>query len=275
MHIASIITKDILPRLPDLQQLAHKAGEAIMAIYQTNSRGRLLDKSDQSPVTLADQQAHQCLITGLSCLFPEYAIVSEEDAVSHARPIFKPFWLIDPLDGTKEFLSGNKEFTVNLALVHEGFPVWGLVYAPALELMYWGGLGHGAYCQKLEQITSLPKVTDSRFSGNYRIMASKSHLNDETQAWINQWGPTELVQAGSSLKFCRIADGTADLYPRLAPTCEWDTAAAQAVLEGAGGHVFDLQGQRLMYGKEDVLNPSFIASRWSWEQHLKILNSKA
>jgi 3'(2'), 5'-bisphosphate nucleotidase len=106
-------------------------------------------------------------------------------------------------------------------------------------------------------------------------MASKSHLNDETQAWINQWGPTELVQAGSSLKFCRIADGTADLYPRLAPTCEWDTAAAQAVLEGAGGHVFDLQGQRLRYGKEDVLNPSFIASRWSWEQHLKILNSKA
>jgi 3'(2'), 5'-bisphosphate nucleotidase len=274
MHTATIVTKDILPRLSGVQQLARKAGEAIMAVYKTNSRGRLFDKSDQSPVTLADQQAHQCLISGLSCLFPGYSIISEEDVVSCARPLVKPFWLIDPLDGTKEFLNGDKEFTVNLALVYEGFPVWGLVYAPALELMYWGGLGHGAHCQKSEEITSLPRVSDCRFSGSYRITASKNHLNDETKAWIEQWGQTELVQAGSSLKFCRIADGTADLYPRLGPTCEWDTAAAQAVLEGAGGHVFDLHGRRLSYGKEDVLNPSFIASRWSWEQYYKIFNSK-
>jgi 3'(2'), 5'-bisphosphate nucleotidase len=178
------------------------------------------------------------------------------------------------LDGTKEFLNGNGEFTVNLAMIDNGFPVWGLVYAPALDLMYWGGMGHGAHCKKSGQITSLLRVTDSRFSGSYRIMASKSHLNDETLAWIEQWGRTELVHAGSSLKFCRVSDGTADFYPRLAPTCEWDTAAAQAVLEGAGGHVFDLQGKRLCYGKEDVLNPSFIASRWSWEQYLKKINSK-
>jgi 3'(2'), 5'-bisphosphate nucleotidase len=266
MHIASTFVNDIFQHLSDIQQLAWQAGEAIMTVYKTNSRGRLIDKADQSPVTLADQQAHECLVKGLSQIFQGCPIISEEDVVSHARPMNKPFWLIDPLDGTKEFLNGDKEFTVNLALIHDNFPVWGLVYAPALDLMYWGGMGHGAHAKQFEQVTALSMVMNRAFTGNYRIMASKSHLNKETQAWIEQWGQTELVQAGSSLKFCRIADGTADLYPRLAPTCEWDTAAAQAVLEGAGGHVFDLQGSRLKYGKKDVLNPSFIASRWTWEE---------
>lgn len=274
MQIASIFLNDISRRLPEIQQLARQAGEAIMTVYKTNSRGRLIDKSDQSPVTLADQHAHECLVKGLSHLFPSYLIISEEDMVSHERPTHEAFWLIDPLDGTKEFLSGDVDFTVNIALIYENYPVWGLVYAPAQELMYWGGLGYGAHRKKSEQITSLPRVTDSGFYGTYRIIASKSHLNDETRAWIKQWGQAELVQAGSSLKFCRIADGVADLYPRLAPTCEWDTAAAQAVLEGVGGHVFDLQGRRLSYGKKDILNPSFIASRWPWEQYVKLLNSK-
>lgn len=266
MHIASTFVNDIFQHLSDIQHLARQAGEAIMTVYKTNSRGRLIDKADQSPVTLADQQAHECLVKGLSQIFQGCPIISEEDVVSHARPMNKPFWLIDPLDGTKEFLNGDKEFTVNLALIHDNFPVWGLVYAPALDLMYWGGMGHGAHAKQFGQVTALSMVMNRAFTGNYRIMASKSHLNKETQAWIEQWGQTELVQAGSSLKFCRIADGTADLYPRLATTCEWDTAAAQAVLEGAGGHVFDLQGSRLKYGKKDVLNPSFIASRWTWEE---------
>ena len=176
------------------------------------------------------------------------------------------FWLIDPLDGTKEFIAKNGEFTVNIALIDHGRSVLGVVYAPALALLYWGGLGLGAYRiqdGRTETISVAHKLFNEQTqTQTCRVVASKSHLNESTQQFIDKLDSVSLIQAGSSLKFCLIAEGAADIYPRLAPTCEWDTAAAQAVLEGAGGVVLDFNTREpLCYGKREVLNPSFVASR--------------
>jgi 3'(2'), 5'-bisphosphate nucleotidase len=246
-----------------LCQIALDAGAAVLRIYHDDNAhlAQLADKADASPLTLADLAAHHLIVDRLSGLTPQIPVVSEEDACSleHRTPT-GGFWLIDPLDGTKEFLARNGEFTVNIALILEGAPVWGVVCAPALNQLFWGGRAYGSY--RLSHDVAEPIRVSARVLGEqaYRVVASKSHLNPETSAFINQLGSTELVQAGSSLKFCKIAEGRADVYPRLAPTCEWDTAAAQAVLEGAGGHVYDISGKRLRYGKPEVLNPSFIAA---------------
>ena len=187
--------------------------------------------------------------------------MSEEDEPSQAhRCSDGRFWLIDPLDGTKEFIAQNGEFTVNIALIEETRSVLGVVYAPAIDTLYWGGPGIGAFRREGMETAAIT-VGDGGVAGVCRVVASKRHLNAETQSFIDRLGRVSLVQAGSSLKFCRVAEGAADIYPRMAPTCEWDTTAAQAVLEGAGGVVLDLQGQTLRYGKPDVLNPSFIATR--------------
>lgn len=228
-----------------------------MDVYAACDQG-VERKADDSPLTLADLAAHNCIVEGLARLTPQIALVSEEDADSwkHRLPAGS-FWLIDPLDGTKEFLARNGEFTVNIALVTDGAPVWGVVYAPALDALYWGGKGFGA-CRTSAGQTQVVHV--SAVSVPCKVISSKSHMNAETSAFISRLGDVALVQAGSSLKFCRICEGAADVYPRLAPTCEWDTAAAQAVLEGAGGHVYDTAGMRLRYGKPEILNPSFIAA---------------
>lgn len=252
--------------IPEVCALARKAGEAIMAVYDRSegSSVQLATKEDQSPLTKADLASHQIICEGLSRMRQDLAVVSEEDADSmHHRTPVGSFWLIDPLDGSKEFLARNGEFTVNIALVVDTQPVWGVVHAPALDQMYRGGQTWGAWRAlagaggRVESIRVSAPVT----AGNrHRVVASKSHLNAQTSAFIERLGAADLVQAGSSLKFCRVAEGLADVYPRLAPTCEWDTAAAQAVVEGAGGHVVDEQGTRLRYGKADVLNPHFIAA---------------
>jgi 3'(2'), 5'-bisphosphate nucleotidase len=252
--------------IPEICALASKAGDAIMAVYDRaeGASVQLANKADQSPLTQADLDSHHVISEGLARLRSDIAVVSEEDADSmRHRTSMGSFWLIDPLDGTKEFLARNGEFTVNIALVVKGEPVWGVVHAPALEQMYWGGQSWGAWRalagagRRVESIrVSAPVSAGNRF----RVVASKSHLNAQTSAFIERLGAADLVQAGSSLKFCRVAEGLADVYPRLAPTCEWDTAAAQAVLEGAGGQVVDEQGTRLRYGKANVLNPHFIAS---------------
>lgn len=250
--------------LPHVLHLAQAAGQAIMAVY--NARPELATevqhKADGSPVTQADLAAHRVIARGLAALTPDIPVVSEEDSASQAhRQLHGRFWLVDPLDGTKEFLARNGEFTVNIALIQEGRPVLGVVVAPALALAYSGAAGLGAFRDAGQGPVPIRVATPAATTGQrLRVLASKSHLNAETQAFLRQLGPHELLQAGSSLKFCRIAEGSADVYPRLGPTCEWDTAAAQAVLEAAGGCVLELDGQPLRYGKPEVLNPHFVAA---------------
>ena len=166
-------------------------------------------------------------------------------------------WVVDPIDGTKEFTQRSGEFTVNIALIENGEPVLGVVTAPALEEAFWGAKGEGA--SKRDAHGETRSIRTAEPGKVKRVVASKNHLNEGTREFIEKLGEHELVQAGSSLKFCRIAEGGADVYPRLGPTCEWDTAAAHAVLVAAGGKVETLEGKPLHYGKEDVLNPWFVA----------------
>ncbi len=230
-----------------------------MDIYRADAVEWTL-KGDHSPLCQADLQAHAMLRSGLLALTPELVIVSEEDGdAACARPLGGRFWLIDPLDGTKEFISRNDEFTVNVALIDDGQPVFGVIVAPALGQTYWGAGGMGAW-RADDSGTVAIQAAHPPAGGLLRVVASKSHMTDETRAFITALGACEVVQAGSSLKICRIAEGAADVYPRLGPTCEWDTAAAQAVLEAAGGAMRTVSGQALRYGKAEVLNPFFIAA---------------
>ena len=172
---------------------------------------------------------------------------------------------MDPVDGTKDFTQRTGEFTVNIAMIEDGEPVMGVVIAPALREAYWGVVGEGAHMRDRTGRVHRLRVAEPK--DVKRVVASKNHLNAETRAFIDKLGEHELVQAGSSLKFCRIAEGHADIYPRMGPTCEWDTAAAQAVLVAAGGKVQTVDGKPLKYGKQDVLNPYFIAAgNWYFPQ---------
>lgn len=248
--------------LRQLKSLMWMAGEAILEIYNSDDFGTEV-KGDDSPVTKADLAAHQVLVRGLSELTPDIPVVSEEDAesirVGHSSPVY---WLIDPLDGTKEFIKCNGEFTCNLALIENKQPTLGFVGVPAASELYVGG---AAIPSTRESIKAPPQTIKHESAPNItRVVASKSHLNDETRAFIeNLESAVALVQAGSSLKFLKIATGEADIYPRLAPTCEWDTAAAHAVLNGAGGEVFQTNGEPMTYGKGEILNPHFIAKALS------------
>jgi 3'(2'), 5'-bisphosphate nucleotidase len=243
--------------------IARQAGDEIRRIYAQTllaQEPQFETKPDQSPLTAADLAAHQIIEQGLSLATPDIEVVSEEGADRHGINREQGiFWLVDPLDGTREFLSGNGEFTVNIAFIDQSRPIFGVVYVPITGDCYWGGPAMGAFFQRQESEQPVPISVASSRAHPWRVIASRSHLNAATAALIDGLGPVSLLQAGSSLKFCRIAQGLADIYPRLSPTCEWDTAAAQAVLEGAGGHVFDLNGKSLRYGKSDVLNPSFVA----------------
>lgn len=250
-------------QIPELLDLSRKAGVGIMDIYRQISPDSLSVslKDDDSPLTQADLRAHEILLAGLTRLTPEIPVVSEEDEDSlRHRTTGSPYWLIDPLDGTREFIARNGEFTVNVALVAEGAPLFGMVYAPALDLLYWGSVDTGAFRQGATGRVERIAVAGSPRGRTIRVVASKSHLNAETTRFIAKLGAHELVQAGSSLKFCRVAEGAADVYPRLGPTSEWDTAAAQAIVEAAGGQVATLDGARLAYSKADILNPFFVAS---------------
>jgi 3'(2'), 5'-bisphosphate nucleotidase len=240
-------------------QLMWDASDVILDIYQSDQIA-VDEKADLSPVTQADLAAHQILVKGLRLITPGIPIVSEEDTTSVAIPgSAHTFWLIDPLDGTKEFISRNGEFTCNLALINNHAPIYGWVSIPVEGILYRGGRGHGAARTNKKGVSTT--IHCSPQEDPIRIVASKSHLNEDTQNFISSIdGNIQLIQAGSSLKFLKIAEGNADIYPRLAPTCEWDTAAAQAVLEGAGGQVAQVDGSALRYGKSEIQNPYFIAS---------------
>jgi 3'(2'), 5'-bisphosphate nucleotidase len=248
--------------------IAREAGAAIMTVYaELRHKGAgaeelgLTHKADGSPLTRADLAAHRIIARGLAALTPAVPVVSEEDSGSmQFRLPAGEFWLVDPLDGTKEFLAQNGEFTVNIALVRDGRALFGAILAPVLARAYWGGEGLGA-SREIDGRTQAIRVAPPPMPGRpLRVLASKSHMNAETEAYIARLGACELVRAGSSLKFCRLAEGNADIYPRMGPTCEWDTAAAQAIVEAAGGYVARLDGAPLRYGKPEVLNPHFVAT---------------
>ncbi|MBL0633863.1 3'(2'),5'-bisphosphate nucleotidase CysQ [Aeromonas dhakensis] len=251
------------PAISELEPIARAAGEVIMAIYSQPFAVEY--KGDESPLTAADKGAHELIVASLARLTPDIPVLSEESSpeVMAARLGWSRYWLVDPLDGTKEFVSRNGEFTVNIALIEHGQPLWGLVYAPVLDRLWYGGKGVGASRiadGKREAIQTRPHQEGTP----WRVVGSRNHLSQETLDYLARFGDMargeiELVSMGSSLKFCVIAEGGAELYPRLAPTCEWDTGAAQAVLEGAGGSVTQLDGSPLRYNKPDILNPWFVA----------------
>lgn len=247
-----------LPAISELEPIARAAGDTIMAIYRQPFAVEY--KQDESPLTAADQGAHEVIVQALARLTPDIPVLSEEsDAETmQARLGWSRYWLVDPLDGTKEFVSRNGEFTVNIALIDQGRPVWGLVYAPVLDKLWYGGKEVGAWRVadgKHKAIQTRPHEAGQA----WRVVGSRNHLSQATLDYLAPLGEVELVSMGSSLKFCIIAEGGAELYPRLAPTCEWDTAAAQAVLEGAGGSVTQLDGTALAYNKPNILNPWFVA----------------
>ncbi len=245
--------------LPLLQQ----AGKAILAVYETDFA--VEQKADDSPLTAADLAAHQCLMQGLPALL-DVPVLSEEETVGwETRRHWPRYWLVDPLDGTREFVNRTDEFTVNVALIEGHQPVLGMVLQPVAGIAWAGLAGEGAWRHAGDgwqpiRVGAAPALP--------RIATSRSHANARTRAWLECIGPHVGLPLGSSLKFCLLAEGKVDCYPRLGPTSEWDTAAAQAVVEGAGGQVVDWQGRPLRYNtRPSLLNPEFLvcagdARRW-------------
>ncbi len=261
------IQQAVHQRLDELLALVDEAGRLILSVYQRPGSLQVSLKADDSPVTEADLLANALLTARLHAMFPDIPVVSEEAAESFAhRHPGNPHWLLDPLDGTREFINRTDQFTVNVALVIGGSPVVGFVAAPALDQHYWAIATVGAFAKSGDGMVRLKAAAfpERKPEGDYatpvRLLASQNHLSDETRQFIEAVQPHELQQAGSSLKFCRLAEGEADCYPRHSPTCEWDTAAGQAILETAGGAVRRLDGSRLTYGDGGELNPSFIAT---------------
>lgn len=245
----------------DINRIATEAGKRILDVYNSDSFGVEL-KSNNSPLTKADQVAHEFICEALSNLQPNIPILSEENkeiTAYETRKDWNTFWLVDPLDGTKEFIKRNGQFTVNIALIENGIPVLGVVYAPVLSTLYYAEKNKGAYRIKNNKTERLlPKQNTSE---KIRVVASNSHLNQATQDYIATLSTdVEYVKMGSSLKFCVLAEGAADIYPRLGPTMEWDTGAAHIVVKEAGMEIYNHEtGTPLIYNKENLLNPSFVA----------------
>jgi len=249
--------------------IAREASAAIMRVYA--GEFAVEHKQDDSPLTLADCEAHRIITAGLQILTPQIPVLSEESpaeyhAFAHRRR-WPTLWLVDPLDGTREFIKRNGEFTVNIALIHEHRPTLGVVTVPAAHLAYTGAAGLGA--QRIDRQATQRIHTQQPHRTIPVVVGSRSHRGDSLDAVLAKLGPHELCAVGSALKFCRVAEGAADFYPRLGPTSEWDTAAGQAVLEAAGGQVLNLQGEPLSYNRRDtLLNPDFMAigdPQFAWQ----------
>lgn len=250
-----------------VRDVAVKAGAIIMKYYEGDMDIR--QKSDYSPVTIADEAAEHFIIAELTRLTPHIPVIAEELAAAGKLPAIKhQFWLVDPLDGTKEFIDKNGEFTVNIALIEDCVPVIGVVYAPAIQRMFYAAGPDACYEQRIDphdgknrQPDSAPKQIHARppADDGFIVIASRSHRDKKTEEFLAAYHVKEIIAAGSSLKFCVLAAGEADLYPRHGPTMEWDTAAGQAVLMGAGGKVTLMDGAPFTYGKPDFRNPHFIA----------------
>ncbi|MBM7071971.1 3'(2'),5'-bisphosphate nucleotidase CysQ [Shewanella sp. 202IG2-18] len=263
-----------LEQLKQVCEIAVDAGNAIMAYYQHDDVAISI-KTDETPVTAADLAAHRVIVEGLNKLPFRFPVLSEESELIawDERKDWEQYWLIDPLDGTKEFINKNGEFTVNIALIHHGKPIAGVVYAPALKRCFYGIETLGAWCDENGETVALP---DSNLSpSKLTIVGSRSHQSPEMSGYLMQFNDYEVASVGSSLKFCLLASGEAQLYPRLGPTSEWDTAAGQAVLIAAGGSVTLLNSSEpLLYNqKKNILNPLFLArskncSEYNMEQEV-------
>jgi len=243
--------------IEDIIEIAQKAGLATMEIYQKDFA--IEYKDDKSPLTEADLKANQIICDALTKLYPDIPILSEENKATEysERKDWEQYWCIDPIDGTKEFIKKNGEFTINIALIQKDTPVAGVVYAPALNDTYWAKKGEGAF----KNGARLPLKINENPEEKLFVVASKSHLSTETQEFIDnlETKNIEQVSKGSSLKLCMVAVGEADIYPRLAPTMEWDTAAADAVVREAGKMTYQFEiDQPMVYNKENLLNPWFI-----------------
>ena len=238
--------------------LSRQAGDAILEVYATDFDVQA--KDDDSPLTQADMASHRVIDKGLRDLTPDIPVISEESGLPDfdERGQWETYWLIDPLDGTKEFVNRNGEFTVNIALIQENRPVLGVVHVPVTNKTYTGCEGRGAAVRN-DGGEPQPIEVASVTSDPVRVVGSRSHRGASLDAFLEQLGPVEMLAMGSSLKFCIVAEGKADIYPRLGLTSEWDTAAAQAVVEQAGGAVVKLDGSPLAYNaKADILNPHFL-----------------
>jgi 3'(2'), 5'-bisphosphate nucleotidase len=245
--------------LKDIKNIALEAGEAIMEIY--NKDFSVEYKDDKSLLTEADLKSNEIICNALQELYPNIPIMSEENKKIEyvIRKNWEYYWCIDPIDGTKEFIKKNGEFTVNIALIHQDTPVLGVVYAPALNDMYYT---NGKQSFKNDQ--KLPLYINDSTKDTLYVVASKSHLSQETQEFINNLDSKhiEQVSKGSSLKLCMVAEGSADIYPRLAPTMEWDTAAADAIVRSAGKMTYQFENKKpIVYNKKDLLNPWFIVMK--------------
>ena len=245
--------------LDTLCAVAEEAGRAIMEVYAGDFHA--VEKDDQSPLTVADTRADAIIRARLESAFPDIYILSEESRSAAALSATEAaFFLVDPLDGTKEFIKRNGEFTVNIALIVDELPVAGVVFAPALSTMYFAGDGLGAWRRNADGLCEL-KAAQWQAPSTLQVIGSRSHGAEELHKWLESLpGPYEFVAAGSSLKFCRVAEGKAHVYPRFGPTSQWDTAAAHCVLQMAGGVVMTLDGQPLRYGlSRPILNEYFLA----------------
>ena len=248
--------------LPEVRRIAEEAAEAILEVYLSDDL-RVAVKEDFSPLTQADIASHRHILAGLELMAPDLPVLSEESQgiTYDERRHWDTFWLVDPLDGTKEFLRRNGEFTINIALIRGHRPVLGVVHLPVSGQTYWAAEGEGAF-RSADGGTS--RLQAARTVGQpVKVVASRSHASTPTVSFLDRMAQDydlEIVSKGSALKLCMVAEGEADLYPRLAPTMEWDTAAAQCVVEQAGGHVTTLGNEPLQYNKEDLLNPFFMVA---------------
>lgn len=261
--------------MPNLQllnavnEIAIAAGFEILDVYNSDKAIEVSTKQDDSPLTDADRRAHRLIVDSLSSLTPDIPLLSEEsDAIDYSlRKSWERYWLIDPLDGTKEFINRNGEFTVNIAFIENGKSVAGVVHAPVTGISYFGGIGLKAWKRDSNQAHSDAKsiaIRPMQDNSGVRIVASRRHLGEQLDALVEKiekhFGKATVLSMGSSLKMCLLAEGSADIYPRMAPTSEWDTAAAHGILSAAGGEIVDLHFQPLRYNsKPDLLNPYFIA----------------
>jgi len=243
-----------------------EAGKKVLEYY--NSDNEIFYKKDESPLTKADLESNKLIINGINSLNLNLPILSEEKLVDWSiRKNWKKYWLIDPLDGTKEFIKKNNEFTINIALIENNEPILGVIYAPALDRLFFSKKNNGSY--KINTNDSLINLSNAlvikvnnKIKEQIKIIGSRSHSDSTFSNWIyNNYDNYEIIQKGSSLKFCEIAEGNADIYPRFGPTSEWDTAAGQIILEEAGGVVVDFKiNKKILYNtKESVINPPFLA----------------